>query len=154
PPAISYSPPGPGVREAVSRPLRLRREGGMSVQPPCPGRQRRGKRGGVARHRSRGYLGPGPPPAPLPAPLPSDTISTHTSLIRNGEPPMAMVRSLAVLALRQVASGAAQAAGLAGGDALARFLGKHFTDHSQRLTAALRGAGERAWQALEVALAG
>src|SRR5262245_26718387 len=118
----------------------------MSVQPPSPGRQRRGKRGGVARHRSRGYLGPGPPPAPLPA----DSISTHSSLIRNGEPPMAMVRSLAVLALRQVASGAAQVAGLAGGDALARFLGKHFTDHSQRLTSALRGAGERAWQALEV----
>ena len=67
---------------------------------------------------------------------------------------MGIVRSLSVLALRQVAHGATHAAGLVGVEAVARFLGQHFTDHSQRLVVALRGANERAWQALEVALAG
>jgi hypothetical protein len=67
---------------------------------------------------------------------------------------MGIVRSLSLLALHQVARGAAQAAGLAGVESVARFLGRHFTDHSQRLVASLRGANERAWQALEVALAG
>jgi hypothetical protein len=67
---------------------------------------------------------------------------------------MGLFRSLSLIALRQVTAGAAQAAGLAGAEGVAGFLTDRFTDHSQRLVIALRSANERAWQALEVALAG
>ncbi len=68
---------------------------------------------------------------------------------------MGLLQSLSVLALRQVVEGAANAVGLdATGEAITGFLGAHFTDHSQRLTNALQNANERAWKALEIALAG
>src|SRR5436190_24166340 len=67
---------------------------------------------------------------------------------------MGMVQSLSMIALRQVAVGASHAAGLVGVDAVARFLGDHFSNNSQRLSRALKDANGRAWNALEVALAG
>ena len=55
-------------------------------------------------------------------------------------------------------AGACQAAGVTAGDSAAehvtRLLAGHFADHSQRLARALRTANERAWKALEIALAG
>jgi hypothetical protein len=68
---------------------------------------------------------------------------------------MGVFLNLSVLALRQVVQGAANAVGLgAAGDAVIGFLGDHFTDHSRRLTNALQSANDRAWRALELALAG
>jgi len=68
---------------------------------------------------------------------------------------MGIIQSLSVLALRQVVNGALQAVGVSGGgDAVATFLIERFTDHSQRLTAALTTSNEKAWKALEIALAG
>ena len=68
---------------------------------------------------------------------------------------MSIFLNISVLALRQVAEGAANAVGLnATGKAVIGFLGDHFTDHSQRLTNALQNANDRAWKAFEVALAG
>src|SRR5439155_13183933 len=62
------------------------------------------------------------------------------------------------LALRGLVGGACKAlgceAGAAAVDNVVGFLMRHFTDHSQRLLEALRHANERAWRALEVALAG
>src|SRR5262249_61041049 len=45
-------------------------------------------------------------------------------------------------------------AGEAAVSGVVEFLVRHFSDHSQRLLEALRHANERAWRALEVALAG
>src|SRR5262249_36109634 len=45
-------------------------------------------------------------------------------------------------------------AGAAAGDAVVRFLGDRFSDHSARLTTALQTANAHAWRSLEVALAG
>ncbi len=68
---------------------------------------------------------------------------------------MAHVRGLAVFALRNLIDGACTAVGVReGGEAVIGFLRRHFTDHSQRLRAALQQANDRAWRALEVALAG
>src|SRR5262245_8424462 len=67
---------------------------------------------------------------------------------------MGLFRSLSLIALKQVAAGAVRAAGLVGAEGVAGFLNERFTDHSQHLAGALRKANERAWQALEVALAG
>lgn len=68
---------------------------------------------------------------------------------------MGIVQSLSAVALRQVVSGALQTVGISsGGDAVIGFLTERFTDHSQRLTAALQCAIERAWTAFEVALGG
>ena len=71
---------------------------------------------------------------------------------------MGIVQSLAVLALRPLIRGLCEAAGVKiVGDAAAAtftFLADRFTDHSQRLIAALQAANARAWKALEVALAG
>ena len=71
---------------------------------------------------------------------------------------MGIAQTLSALALGQLAGGAARAVGLTAGekaaDAVVGFLSNHFRDQSQRLTRALRAANDRAWKALEVALAG
>ena len=64
-----------------------------------------------------------------------------------GYPPMLIIfRKLSSLALRQLAGPLAK-------DLLLRAK-THLTDHSQRLTAALTQANERAWKTLEIALGG
>jgi len=69
--------------------------------------------------------------------------------------PMSVFQSLAVVALRQLVSGACSAVGVSvSGEALFGFLTDRFTNHSQKLTVALQNANERAWRALEIALAG
>ena len=67
---------------------------------------------------------------------------------------MSIVRSLSILALRQAAAGACQTLGLIGIDAAAEFLKGRFTDNSRLLSQALQGAAAKAWQSLEIALAG
>ena len=71
---------------------------------------------------------------------------------------MGVVQQLSLLALRQSVEGACQAVGVSAGErsveTVVNFLDKHFTDHSLALTAAMRRAGDRAWKALEIALAG
>src|SRR5437763_848628 len=71
---------------------------------------------------------------------------------------MPMLQQLSTLALKPLLDGACQALGLAGGGAaterVVAFLTERFTDHSQRLNQALSQASDRAWQALELALAG
>jgi WD40 repeat protein len=71
---------------------------------------------------------------------------------------MSIWLSLSTFALRQVVGGACKTIGFrAGGeatDAVVGFLTERFSDHSQRLTAALNHANERAWKALEISLAG
>jgi uracil-DNA glycosylase family 4 len=71
---------------------------------------------------------------------------------------MRISSNLAALALRQLAGGACRAAGLEAGEGAVlgtvNFLFKRFVDHSTRLTEALGQSNERAWRALEVALAG
>jgi uracil-DNA glycosylase family 4 len=66
--------------------------------------------------------------------------------------------NLCTLALQQLVGSACKAAGLDPGaaavDSVVSFLTRHFLDHSQRLTEALQLTNERAWKALEVALAG
>src|SRR5439155_11055189 len=61
---------------------------------------------------------------------------------------------LAAVAVRPLAAGAADAAGLPGGSAVVDFLAQRFTDHSQRLNRALGQAHDRAWTAIELSLAG
>src|SRR4051812_1776227 len=68
---------------------------------------------------------------------------------------MVLVQTLSVLALRQVVGGACAALGVKeSGEAVVGFLTERFTDHSQRLTVALKTANDNAWKALEIALAG
>jgi hypothetical protein len=71
---------------------------------------------------------------------------------------MLIVQQLSALAVRQVVGGVCQAAGVESGPAavetIVGLLVNRFTDHSQRLLLALQRANERAWRALEVALAG
>jgi hypothetical protein len=71
---------------------------------------------------------------------------------------MVIVQNLSALALRQLVGGVCRAAGLEAGaaaaEAVAGLLRDRFTDHSQRLPAALRQANDNAWRALEIALAG
>jgi serine/threonine protein kinase/cyclophilin family peptidyl-prolyl cis-trans isomerase len=68
---------------------------------------------------------------------------------------MSVFEKLSTFALRKVVEGAAEAVGAAGvGKAITGFLSQHFTDHSQRLTLALQSSSDRAWRAVEVALAG
>ncbi len=71
---------------------------------------------------------------------------------------MRIARTLSALALRQLLGGACSAVGMAPGESAVEgvvgFLMRHFIDHSQRLTEALCQTNERAWRALEVALAG
>jgi hypothetical protein len=68
---------------------------------------------------------------------------------------MSIAQNLSLLALRAVFDGACKSVGLDGGAAAAvALLTDRFTDHSQRLSAALHKANAGAWRALEVALAG
>jgi formylglycine-generating enzyme required for sulfatase activity/serine/threonine protein kinase len=71
---------------------------------------------------------------------------------------MGLVQSAAGLAVRQFVSAACDAAGFKAGseavEGVAGFLAERFADHSGRLPAALQTANERAWKALEIALAG
>ena len=68
---------------------------------------------------------------------------------------MATVPGLMVFVARQLLDGACKAVGVTeSGKTVVGFLSRHLTDHSQRLTRALQEATDRAWKALEVALAG
>lgn len=71
---------------------------------------------------------------------------------------MKLQHNLAALALRQLAHGACRAVGVPAGEAAVQsvvgFLMRHFVDQSQRLNVALQTSSDRAWRALEVALAG
>jgi hypothetical protein len=71
---------------------------------------------------------------------------------------MGIFLNLSSLALRGVVGGASESIGFKPGDeatgALGRFLIERFSDQSKKLTEALRQAGDRAWRALEIALAG
>jgi hypothetical protein len=71
---------------------------------------------------------------------------------------MSLVPPICLFAARQLLSAACAALGLAVEekciDAVFVFLTERFTDQSQRLRTALESATERAWKALEVALAG
>src|SRR5690349_21049593 len=71
---------------------------------------------------------------------------------------MGILLKLSALAARPLVRTACQALGLevaqAAGEAVASYLGQRFTDHSKRLSEALRRANERAWQTLEFSLAG
>jgi serine/threonine protein kinase len=71
---------------------------------------------------------------------------------------MAIIHNLSSLALRQLIDGAVKAVGFKiaeeGADAVVGILARYLTDHSQRLTVALHNANDRAWRALEIALAG
>ena len=68
---------------------------------------------------------------------------------------MSVFQKLSVLALQHVATSAAEAVGAGpAGQAVAGFLQTRLADHSTKLTAALQTATDRAWTALELALAG
>jgi uracil-DNA glycosylase family 4 len=71
---------------------------------------------------------------------------------------MRITANLCALALKQLVGGACKVVGVEAGagavEGVVGFLTRHFLDHSQRLTEALRQSNERAWKALEVALAG
>jgi tetratricopeptide (TPR) repeat protein len=68
---------------------------------------------------------------------------------------MGLFQSLSSLALRQVVHAACKAAGVSEvGQAVVGLLEERLCDRSQRLVSALQAANERAWTALEVALAG
>jgi len=71
---------------------------------------------------------------------------------------MHITQTLCALTLNQVVGGACEALGLVAGPAAAEgvvgFLSRRFLDHSQTLMDALEQANQKAWRALEVALAG
>jgi uracil-DNA glycosylase family 4 len=71
---------------------------------------------------------------------------------------MRISANLCALALKQLVGGACRAVGVEAGEGAVQgvvgFLMRHFTDHSKALLAALESSNERAWKALEVALAG
>jgi hypothetical protein len=71
---------------------------------------------------------------------------------------MSLLLRLSGLALRQVVNGALYAIGREAGQSavepIADYLLGRLTDDSERLTEALRGANQQAWQALEASLAG
>jgi uracil-DNA glycosylase family 4 len=71
---------------------------------------------------------------------------------------MMIALHLSTLALRQVVGGACRAAGFDAGEGavegVVSFLASRFTDHSDQLLRALDEANDRAWRALEIALAG
>src|SRR5205823_1161724 len=76
-------------------------------------------------------------------------------------PAMGILLKLSTLALRHLIENARKAWGLEASEladgvieVATRKLLRHFTDHSQKLTRALKRANERAWKALDVALAG
>ncbi|HEY8504860.1 MAG TPA: hypothetical protein VIL46_09780, partial [Gemmataceae bacterium] len=71
---------------------------------------------------------------------------------------MSVMRWMSVLALRHLADDASRSVGAYGAahafNKVAGYLRQHFIDQSERLPQALEKAGDRAWRALEVALAG
>src|SRR5262249_45130527 len=71
---------------------------------------------------------------------------------------MRISTNLYALAMQQLIGGAWKVAGVRPGagavEGVVVFLTRHFRDHSSRLTEALEMTNERAWRALEVALAG
>ncbi|MGL4555624.1 MAG: hypothetical protein ACRC33_31020, partial [Gemmataceae bacterium] len=71
---------------------------------------------------------------------------------------MSAVQNLSALAVRSLFEGFCSSigfpAGPAAADAATKFLGSRFTDHSQKVSAALGRATDGAWRALELALAG
>jgi uracil-DNA glycosylase family 4 len=71
---------------------------------------------------------------------------------------MGISHHLCTLAVQQMVAGTCSVLGLQPGyeacEGVARFLTRHFLDHSKKLDQALKSANERAWKALEVALAG
>ena len=71
---------------------------------------------------------------------------------------MHLTANVCALALRGVVGGACQLAGIQAGEGavngVVSLLMRQFLDHSQRLNQALQHSNERAWRALEVALAG
>jgi uracil-DNA glycosylase family 4 len=71
---------------------------------------------------------------------------------------MRISANLSALALRQLIGGACKTVGVDPGvgaiEGVVGFLTRHFIDHSHRLLEALQHSNERAWKALEVALAG
>src|SRR5262249_57661006 len=71
---------------------------------------------------------------------------------------MAVFQQVALLALRPLVTGAVKATGVGiADDAVAgvvNFLNDRFLDHSKTLVNALHHANDRAWRALEIALAG
>src|SRR5947209_18470086 len=75
------------------------------------------------------------------------------------ENPMRISDNLCALAVQQLVGGACKAAGVApcavgAVEQVVGFLTYHFMDQSRRLTEALQLTSERAWRALEIALAG
>jgi WD40 repeat protein/tetratricopeptide (TPR) repeat protein len=71
---------------------------------------------------------------------------------------MAILQQLSTLTLRQLIDGAIKATGFKiveeGTEVVVALLSRQFVDHSQRLTAALHTANDRAWRAMEISLAG
>src|SRR5262245_48779095 len=71
---------------------------------------------------------------------------------------MSVALHLSTFALQTLVNGACKTIGIDLGDeaveGVVKLLASRFTDHSQRLTRALHDANERAWQALEISLAG
>ncbi len=71
---------------------------------------------------------------------------------------MSIVQIASALVMRELVRGAFQAVGGSVSDGAAQhvvaFLTKHFTDHSQKIVKALQTANDRAWRAVEIALAG
>jgi len=71
---------------------------------------------------------------------------------------MRIAQNLCALALKQLVGGACKLAGVEVGESavigVVSVLTRHFLDNSRRLLEALREANERAWRAVEVALAG
>src|SRR5262249_13322350 len=104
--------------------------------------------------------GGGSPGRPLPS-LPrglGGVIIAHYGQPSDGTTTMRITANLAALALKQLVSGACRAAGVEAGagavEGAVGFLLRRFLDHSSRLTEALARSNERAWRAVEVALAG
>src|SRR5262245_27852703 len=71
---------------------------------------------------------------------------------------MPILQHVAVLALRPLLSGVCSAVGLTAAESsvvgVVQYLRERITDHGQKINDALRRASERAWRALEIALAG
>ncbi len=85
-------------------------------------------------------------------------VTYRDSAFADGHLNMRITTNLAALALRQLVGGACRAVGLEEGAGavvgVTNYLLQRFLDHSTRLTEALEQSNERAWRALEVALAG
>ncbi len=71
---------------------------------------------------------------------------------------MTILLNVSTLAMREIARGVCRAHGVGQvidvAEKLEGLLRNHFRDHSSRLAGALRGANNRGWQTLEIALTG